>query len=378
MNKIAIISNSAFSVVNFRKKLIEDIIDRGWQVYVLAPDFIDKYRGTLQGIGAVPVDIKMSRTGINPFSDILSLFDLINTLKQISPDITFSYGIKPVIYGLIASKRVGIPNRFAMIAGLGLLYVDGEYASLRRKVLKKLADFMYRFSLKYANKVFFQNFGDIDLFVKKNIVSNDKVTKINGSGVDLDEYELSISENSRITFILISRLIKEKGIYEYVEAAKKIKCKYPTVKFIMLGDRDLNPNSVEKSDLKQWIEEGLIEWPGHVDDVRPWLRKASVFVLPTYYREGIPKSILEAMAMGKPIITTDIPGCREAVKNKENGFLVEPKDVNSLVDAMESYIAEPCKINIMGKKSRKKAEDYFDVSEVNKKIIDVVETHSVL
>jgi glycosyltransferase involved in cell wall biosynthesis len=378
MIKIAIISNSAFSVVNFRKRLIEDFSARGWKVYVLAPDFNDKFRNALAASGAATVDIKMARTGINPFADLGSLYSLSSVLKHISPSVTFSYGIKPVIYGLIASKIAGISNRYAMVAGLGTMYVDEVKVTFRRSALKRMVNLMYRFSLRYARKVFFQNDDDIQLFVMKNIVPEEKVIKINGSGVDINEFEMCFTDNDPVIFILISRLIKEKGIYEYIEAAREIKRSNPDTEFILVGDRDLNPGSVDLSELIHWVEEGLIEWPGHVDDVRPWLRRAGVFVLPTYYREGIPKSILEAMAMGKPVITTNVPGCREAVSDGENGFLIKPKDVESLIKVMKHFIRKPEIIKKMGSKSRQLAVEKFNVTEVNKKIIDNIETHSVL
>lgn len=357
--------------------MIEDMAANGWKVYVLAPDFIDKFRNTLKAAGAIPVDIKMVRTGLNPAGDVRTLYNLVKTLKQISPDATFSYGIKPVIYGLISSRIADVPNRYAMIAGLGLLYVDQSPVKLRSMFLKRLANLMYRFSLRYADKVFFQNFGDIDLFVGSHMIPESKVVKINGTGVDLNDFDLSNNGNDSVTFILVSRLIKEKGIYDYVEAAKRIKKMYTGVTFILLGDRDENPNSVEFSDLKRWVAEGIVEWPGHVDDVRPWLSRSSVFVLPTYYREGIPKSILEAMAMGKPVITTDIHGCREAVIDGENGFLIEPKNVDSLIQKMDYLIKNPDMIDNMGWRSRERAEKYFNVTDVNKKIIDVIEYQSV-
>jgi glycosyltransferase involved in cell wall biosynthesis len=378
MIKIAIISNSAFSVVNFRKRLIEDFSARGWKVYVLAPDFNDKFRNALAASGAATVDIKMARTGINPLADLGSLYSLSSVLKHISPSVTFSYGIKPVIYGLIASKIAGISNRYAMVAGLGTMYVDEVKVTFRRSALKRMVNLMYRFSLRYARKVFFQNDDDIQLFVMKNIVPEEKVIKINGSGVDINEFEMCFTDNDPVIFILISRLIKEKGIYEYIEAAREIKRSNPDTEFILVGDRDLNPGSVDHSELIHWVEEGLIEWPGHVDDVRPWLRRAGVFVLPTYYREGIPKSILEAMAMGKPVITTNVPGCREAVSDGENGFLIKPEDVESLIKVMKHFIRKPEIIKKMGSKSRQLAVEKFNVTEVNKKIIDNIETHSVL
>lgn len=372
MPEIAIISNSAFSVVNFRKQLIEDIRARGWETYVLAPDFNEDFRSILAEIGAVTVDIRMSRTGLNPVGDSLTLVNLVKELRNISPDITFSYGIKPVVYGVVASRWAGVPDRYAMVAGLGTLYVEnGHTRNVKNKLLRKTADLMYRFSLKSARKVFFHNPDDIRLFETTNIIGPEKSVLINGSGVDTEYYRTDTVQTDPPTFTLASRLIKEKGIIEFVECARRLKEKYPDLppRFILLGDTDLNPNSIDRNRLEQWAREEIVEWPGHVDDVKPWLEKTSVFVLPTYYREGTPKSILEAMSMGRAVITTDTPGCRETVRHAVNGFFVPPENPGALVEACERFIQNPGLIGRMGRKSREMAVQKYDIRKVNRTIL---------
>ncbi len=372
---LAIISNSAFSVVNFRKRLIKDIIAKGWKVTILAPDFNSYFRGILKKIGAVPVDIQMARTGLNPMGDIYSFVKLVRILKSIAPDITFSYGIKPVIHGLTASRMAGIPKRFGMVAGLGTLYVNSDKnPTVKSRFLKSTANLLYKISIKSANKVFFHNPDDIRLFEHKKIIEKGKSVLLNGSGVDIEYYQSDHFQTDPVTFTLVSRLIKEKGIHEFVECARFLKEKYRdrTLRFILLGDTDLNPNSVESDQLYKWVEDKIIEWPGHVEEVKHWLEETSVFVLPTYYREGTPKSILEAMAMGRPVVTTDSPGCREAVKDGINGLYVPPRDSESIAAACEKFIRNPDLIEKMGRESRKIATEKYDIRDVNEQMLSVM------
>ncbi len=372
MPKIAIISNSAFSVVNFRANFIKDMVARGCTVYALAPDYTTKERDCLKDIGAIAVDFYMDRTAQNVLKDVRSLGSLVKTLKKIKPDITFSYGIKPVVYGLWAARIIKIEKRYAMVAGLGTLYVDWEQSSLKKRLRQKLADYLYKLSLPFADKVFFQNPDDIELFKRKRIIQDEQPVLLNGSGVDVNHYHSDGLPQHEITFTLVSRLIKEKGVYEFVESARQLRSKYPEkdINFILLGDVDANPNSVQSSELRGWVNDGILQWPGHVDEVKPWLEKTSVFVLPTYYREGTPKSILEAMAMSRPIITTDMPGCREAVRDGQNGYLIEPKNAEQLVSAMEKFIREPELIGQMGAESRKIAVARYDVKDVNRCLME--------
>jgi glycosyltransferase involved in cell wall biosynthesis len=251
MKNVAIISNYAHSLVAFRSHLIEDLIDKGYQVYALAPDYTEEYRNHLNEIGATTTDIYMDRTGYNPIKDIGSLFNLIKIIRKINPDITFSYGIKPVVYGLWASYIAGVEKRYAMVAGLGTLYVEKEAETLKDSVSRTLADLLYRFSLPLADKVFFQNPDDISLFEDKGFVNGGESVLLNGSGVDLGYYHTNHIQKNPITFTLVARLIKEKGVYEFIDSARIIRNKYPTkdIKFILIGDVDSNPNSVERKEI---------------------------------------------------------------------------------------------------------------------------------
>lgn len=371
MPTITIISNSAFSLVNFRSHFIKDLVNTGCEVFALAPDFTEDFRTPIEKAGATPIDIFMERTGQKVTKDLKAVFSIYKTLKELDPDITFSYGIKPVIYGLWASRLAKVEKRYAMIAGLGTVYVNRENVTLKDKVTKKVANLLYKSAFRFVDQVFFQNPDDIRLFAKKGIVDIDQTTLINGSGVDLEYFSPNYKQQDAFTFTLVSRLIKEKGIYEFVDAARKINEEYPqkNLEFILLGDVDSNPHSVLESELESWVNKGIILWPGHVKNVKEWLDRTSVFVLPTYYREGTPKSILEAMSMGLPVITTDMPGCKEAVIDGENGFLIPPRDVSALTKAMAKFIEKPSLISSMGTQSRKIAVEKYDVRMINKELL---------
>lgn len=371
MPTIAIISNSAFSLVNFRSHFIKALVDTGSEVFALAPDFTDGFRSQIEKAGATPTDIFIERTGQNIIKDIGAVYSIYKTLRRLKPDITFSYGIKPVIYGLWASRLAKVEKRYAMVAGLGTVYVKRENATLKDNVTKRAANLLYKSGLQFADQVFFQNPDDIRLFVENNVINQDITTLINGSGVDVEYYRSTDAQQDGVTFTLVSRLIKEKGVYEFVESARILKEKYPRkdIDFILLGDVDANPNSVAKSELESWVDQGIIKWPGHVNNVKDWLDRTSVFVLPTYYREGTPKSILEAMSMGLPVITTDMPGCREAVTNGENGFLISPKNKSELTNTMAKFIEAPYLMASMGSKGREIAEEKYDVRKVNNDLL---------
>jgi len=355
--KIAIIGSQAFALWNFRGPLIREMVKRNLEVYALAPDYDDETRKKVEQLGAKSVPYRLSRTGLNPFRDTWDFLSLIFTLRKIKPDVTFSYTIKPVIYGTLAAWILGIPRRFAMIPGLGYAFtVPEERDEWKRRVVRRIAQFLYKLALRKTTKVFFQNPHDLNEFVQKGIVHPEKAFLSGPTGVDLQAFPPVPPVTAPITFLLAARLLREKGIREFVEAARQIKAKYPDTRFVLLGGLDTNPGAISREEVEGWVKEGLIEWPEHVADVRPYLAQASVFVLPSYYREGVPRSIQEAMAMGRPIITTDAPGCRETVIPGVNGFLVPVRDVDALVSAMERFIKEPELIERMGKESRRIAE----------------------
>lgn len=365
MAKIVIISHYSPSLINFRGDLIRAMVELGHKVTCLGPEA--GFKQPLQELGADYRQIPLHRTGLNPLKDIKTLFSLRKVLKEIKPDIVFSYTVKPIVYGSIAAHMAGVRRMYALISGLGYVFIGQTF---KQRLLTQIVAFLYRRGLKYNQVVFFQNPDDLHLFVSKGIVPKTaKPVLVNGSGVNIEKFAFAPPKLSPVTFLLIARLIKDKGILEYIEAARLLKQKYPDARFQLLGPLDINPAAITQEQLKRWTKEGIIEYLGKTNDVRPYIADASVFVLPSFYREGTPRSVLEAMSMGRPIITTDAPGCRETVIDGKNGFLVPVKDINALKSAMEKFIQEPGLISQMGKQSRIIAEEKYDVRKVNRAIL---------
>ncbi len=371
--KVAVISSQAFALTNFRGALIQAMSDEGLLVYALAPDFDDEIRSKIRALGAIPIDYSLSRTGLNPVRDLLDFASLVLTLKRLSPDVCFASFIKPVIYGSIAAWIARVPLRYSMIEGLGYTFMDSsEQGDIFRSILRKTVSHLYGLALKLNRRVIFLNREDTDLFLAGNLVIPEQVARIDGIGLDLDHFSPARPVVSPVTFILVARMIKEKGVYDYVEAARKVREHCPQAQFILVGGTDPNPSSVKESELREWVREGLIEWAQAVNDVRPSLARASVFVLPSYYREGLPRSSQEAMAMGRPVITTDWVGCRDTVEHGLNGFLVPVRDPDELTKAMMRFISEPELIESMGKEGRKIAQERFDVHSINRQILEIM------
>lgn len=373
MRSIAVITTQAFSLVNFRGPLIRTLTKQGIKVYALAPDFDELLRTQVVELGAEPVDYVLSRVSMNPMLDAVAVFRLSQLLNRLSPDMTLAYFIKPVIYGSIAAWLARVPKRFSMIEGLGYVFVDDTSSrTWQRTLLRRAVSGIYKFALGLNHKVFFLNKDDISQFVDEGIVDDHKVVWIDGIGLDLDHFRPAPSVVGPVTFILIARLLREKGVYDFVEAARQVRKRYPTARFLLVGGGDKNPGSVPETELREWAAERLVEWPGQVKDVRQWLGKSSVFVLPSYYREGLPRSTQEAMAMGLPVITTDWVGCRDTVDDGINGFLVPVRDPDTLAKAMMHFIENPDLIETMGQAGRRMAEERFDVHTINRQIIDTL------
>lgn len=342
------------------------MVDKGHRVLALAPDYDEKTRERVNALGAEPIDYSLSRTGLNPFRDLVDLLRLCLLLRKLKPDVVLAYAMKPVIYGTLAAWIVRVPRRFALIAGLGYSFTSaGQKNGFKKKILRHIVQTLCHVALYRATKVFFQNKDDLSDFLSWKVVNPSRACVIGPTGVDLQHFHFAPPVKNPVTFLLAARLLREKGIVEFAEASRTIKQKYPETRFILLGGLDTNPGAISKAEVESWVREGILEWPGHVDDVRPWIAQASVFVLPSYYREGVPRSVQEAMAMGRPVITTDAPGCRETVINGVNGFLVPVRDVEALAKAMERFILEPDLIERMGKESRRLAEERFDVHKIN-------------
>jgi glycosyltransferase involved in cell wall biosynthesis len=367
-SRIVIIAPYAPSIVSFRGALIRALVEHGATVWVLAPDYTSAIKEAVYALGAHPIDYPMHRTGTNPLADWRTFWALRRILRQIQPHVLLPYNIKPIIYGLLAGGRV--ERRVALIEGLGYAFTQTE-PSVRQRILRYLVRQMYRIALKRAHAVLFLNPDDQREFCRLSLVSAEQAVLLGGIGVDLSEYMPAPAVLEPITFTLAARLLREKGIVEFAEAAQRINQRYPNTRFLLLGGMDTNPGALREHEVRQWAEAGILEWHGHVPDVRPYFAQTSVYVLPSY-REGVPRSTQEAMAMARPVITTDAPGCRETVIDGVNGFLVPPRDVDALVRAMERFILQPDLIIQMGQASRKLAEERFDVHKINQRILAVM------
>lgn len=369
--KFLIISSFLPSVLNFRGKLLEAIHRQGYEIHIIAPDltsFSVEYEKLLD-LGYCVHKIPMQRTGTSPVADLKTLGSMYSLIKKIKPDYVLSYTIKPVIYGTLAAWLAQVPHRYALITGLGYAFQNVEQGS-KRNVFQILVHGLYQQALSRSHKAFFQNPDDLKLFQDLKLL-NDRIPTVvvNGSGVNVTDFNVlplpvAADQKIKISFLLIARLLVDKGVREYAEAAKIIKHKYPYVEFNLVGWIDENPAAITQQELDEWIAKKTINYWGKLSDVRPAIAESSVYVLPSY-REGTPRTVLEAMAMGRAIITTDAPGCRETVIDGDNGFLVEVKSVESLVQAMEKLILQPELITQMGSRSREIALHKYDVHQVN-------------
>jgi glycosyltransferase involved in cell wall biosynthesis len=352
-------------LVLFRGKLLESFVKKGHEVIAYAPEGNEEVLKALDEIGVKFETYEMQRTGLNVLSDLRFLARLTRTLREEGPDIVFCYTIKPIVYGSLASRMAGVEGIYSIVTGLGSAF---NRENLKQKILAETVKRLYRFSLKFNKKIFFQNPDDREHFLQNKIVGDKKKTVlINGSGVDLEHFHY-VAPGKEPIFLLIARLIKDKGILEYAEAARILKRKYGNAEFWLLGPVDTNPGAIEEETLKAWEKEGNIKYLGMSWEVRPFLAEANVYVLPSY-REGTPRSVLEAMATGRPVVTTDAPGCRETVVDGENGFLVKVKDVKSLARSMEKFITDPELIETLGRRGRALAEQKYDVRKVNSDIM---------
>ena len=358
------------SVLNFRGKLLEAIADGGFEIHIMAPDlksFPDE-TAKLRALGYRVHWIPMHRTEANPIYDLKALFVIYRLIRKIQPNYVLSYTIKPVIYGTLAAWLAKVPHSFALITGLGYAFQNVE--SGKRSIFQKLVHGLYAQALKHTEKVFFQNPDDLKLFQQMQLLNMNKPTVVvNGSGVNVQDFNvmpLPVNEQGivKASFLLIARLLGDKGVREYAEAARIVKATYPEAEFHLVGWIDDNPSAISQAELDTWIENKTLNYWGKLSDVRPAIAASSVYVLPSY-REGTPRTVLEAMAMGRAIITTDAPGCRETVANGVNGYLVGVKSVDDLVQAMRYFIEDPKLIEYMGQCSREIALNKYNVHQVN-------------
>lgn len=365
--RIAIVSAHARSLTNFRGPLIRALRDSGVEVHAFAPEVMrnEEVRKELESWGVRVHDVPLRRTGLSPLEDARALFSLYRKLRMIAPDAVLSYNIKPVIYGTLAGAMAGVPERYGLITGLG--YAFSENPRGKRLIVQKAALALYRMAGARISTMFFQNPDDRDEFLDRKIIDGPgRACVVNGSGVDLAHFQPKPHQTGAIRFLMLARLLGEKGVREFASAASRIRESFPNAEFRLAGDLDANPNAVSRSELDEWVANGTLKYLGRVSDVRPELEMATVFVLPSYYREGTPRTVLEAMATGRPVITTNAPGCRETVAHGENGFLVPTRDVNALVAAMEQFILDRDLARRMGERSLQIAIEKYDVHKVNR------------
>ncbi|MDX5976247.1 glycosyltransferase family 4 protein [Vreelandella alkaliphila] len=364
--RFLLISGTSYSLVNFRGPLVQALIKAGLDVHVAAPGLLEDMttRQQLEAWGAVAHDFPMQRNGLNPWRDALTLHALYCLMCRIRPEMVLSYTIKPVVYGLLAAWLARVPRRYALVTGLG--YAFASQASGKRALVYQVVRRLYAAALNRADKVFFQNPDDNALFRELGILREKVPSQVlNGSGVDMNHFTVAPIPAGPPRFLLIARLLGDKGVRQYADAARRIKQRHPEIVFQLAGDIDSNPDTITREELDIWVKEGSIDHLGWLNDVRPAIANCSVYVLPSYYREGTPRSVLEAMAMGRAVITTDAPGCRETVIEGDNGYLIPVRDVDALEGAMQAFIDSPALVQSMGRRSYEIAKDRYDVHKVN-------------
>ena len=356
--KFILISPKNRTAYNFRGDLIKKIISSGYEVVVTGPnrDNVDK----IEELGARFVEIPMNKNGVNPIHDLKYLFALKKLLKKEAPDVTLGYTSKPVIYGSIAAKMAKVPHIAAMVTGAGYAFTA---KSIKAKIIKSIMSMLYKLAFKSAHIAIFQNTDDKDQFLKEKLVKCNKCAIVNGSGVNTEKFAFA-PYPEQITFFMLSRIMFSKGIREYLQACELVKEKHPEVRFMLLGACEGIQDSISPEALQTYVDRGIIEHFAETDTVSDYYKQCSVYVLPSY-REGTPRTVLEAMAMGRPIITTDAPGCKETVVDGKTGFLVPVQDANSIAEKMLEFINNPELIEIMGKESLNYCVQKFDVNKVN-------------
>ncbi|MDZ7608698.1 MAG: glycosyltransferase family 4 protein [Cyclobacteriaceae bacterium] len=351
--KIAVVLNTSWNIYNFRKGLVLSLMDKGNEVITIAPN--DKYTQKLIELGCTHFPVKMDSRGANPLKDFLLIFELYHIYRRQKPDVILHYTIKPNIYGTIAAAMLGIPV-VNNVCGLGTMF-------LKENLVSRVAIMLYRIAFRFPKKIFFQNSDDLKLFMEKKIVREEVCDLLPGSGINTRDFVPADSKHVKkpFTFLLISRLIYDKGILEYIEAIDSLKNRGIDAKFQLLGPIDeKHKRGIPKAMIYDWIEKSQIEYLGVTEDVRTYIEKADCIVLPSY-REGTPKTLLEAASMAKPIVATDVPGCRNVVIDGENGYLCAPKNSEDLAKKMfDLYNLDSDKLQLMGSKGRQLVVDKFD------------------
>ena len=372
MKHILIIASYGPSLINFRLNLIKKLISKGYKVSVASPKdrFSDDLQKELKDLGVNINIFSLSSVSLNFFKDFKTILKIFRIIQKSKPNIIISYTAKPVIYTGLVLKYFKKISYIPMITGLGYAFIHKE--SIKHKIVKYIITKLYQISLKNSSKIIFQNKDDQSLFAELKIIKDQNISYVvNGSGVDLNTYPLS-DLPSKPVFLMISRLLVDKGVREYVEAAKVVRSRFSNARFQLVGSLDENPSGIMAKELQSWINEGYIEYLGEIKSVQSILRLCKYYVLPSY-REGTPRSTLEALSTGRPIITTDVPGCRETVVHEKNGLLIPARDIASLTNAMIRLLEEKEEvIQNMAKESFLIAKNKFEINKVNDSLFNIM------
>ncbi|CZT57941.1 N, N'-diacetylbacillosaminyl-diphospho-undecaprenol alpha-1,3-N-acetylgalactosaminyltransferase [Eubacteriaceae bacterium CHKCI005] len=365
--KVLMIAPKTSTFINFRGDLIRDMVKHGCEVVVAVPE--SGYETVFEKLGAKQRLIHLEKNSLSVFGSLSYMTNLKRIMKEERPDKVFSYTIKPVIFGSLAAKLAKVPEIYSMVTGLGYLYaVD----SAKTKLLRAICGMGYRLAFHFNKRVIFQNKDDITDFVKRHYLKREKCCLVDGSGVNLEIFKRNaLPEDNH--FLMVSRVLKQKGVLEYFEAAKMVKEVEPKAKFTYIGAIDQTSYSVKMEQLVPYIEAGIVEYIPETNDVAKYQSQARFFVLPSYYREGIPRTLLEALAMGRPILTTDTVGCREAVEDQVNGLFVKPKDAKDLAEKMLWMMRHPEDCIKMGEAGYELCKRRFDVRIINREMLSFME-----
>lgn len=374
-HQIILIGTVASSFYGFRADLIRAMRENQYTVYAFTSEYNDSDLKKIESLGAIPMTYELNRGGLNPLSDIVATYKLSKKIRDIKPDLVFSYFSKPVIFGTIAAKLAKVPKIIGMLEGLGYTFTQQpEGLGKKIELIKKVQVLLYKFALPQLDKLIFLNPDDPKDLIDEYAINVRKVEVLGGIGLNLKEYPYQPISNIQqpINFLFIGRLLKEKGIHDFLNAAKIVKEKYPETQFTVLGAIDPhNLGALTQSELDELISSNIINYPGHVNNVKDWIANCHVFVLPSY-REGVPRSTQEAMAIGRAVITTDVPGCRETVEQGVNGFLVPKWNPEALAEKMIYFIEHPEHIEKMGYESYKIAQEKFDAEKVNQRLLNIL------
>lgn len=365
--KIIVVSPKNKSVFNFRGDLIRDMIAKGHEVYVVGPN--RDYVEDVMALGVKEfIEIPLVKDDTSIGGDLEYLKKLRKVMREVKPDMMFAYTIKPVIYGSIAAKKEGVKKIYPMVTGLGRVYASNSF---KTRVVRLITNFLYKRAFKCCDCVMFQNGDDVDDMVRYGCVKREKTAVVNGSGVNMERFKRSPIPEKPV-FLMVSRIIREKGVLVFAEAARIVKKQHPEARFIVLGGYDNSIGALKEEDLREYVEDGSIELPGEVKDPVKFFENCSVFVLPSYYREGLPRTILEGLASGRPVVTTDWVGCREAIEDGVNGFLVPIKDAGKLAEKMAILAADRQKVLEMSDAAYKICCEKYEVGVVNRQMRGVM------